>query len=206
MTKSRQIWLLFTQKDILTSLQCKGWKCQRWKYLEDENAEDEIHWYCDDNIWNLLASYRKLVVKLGFTWSRRHKTTDFRVIIHSEKKVVTATAGYSLHTAILECNWHQKNEIGGWFIHTGHKTQTLQIENLLNVAYENQLIIDHLDMYIFLAPGRLKIHRGSYKLEINVPRLAAESVCVRWSCAVRRFSVCELWRRAERRLRLICQI
>ena len=55
-------------------------------YLEDENARDEIHWYCDDNIWNLLASYRKLVVKLGFTWSRRHKTTDFRVIIHSEKK------------------------------------------------------------------------------------------------------------------------
>ena len=90
-----------------------------------------LHRYCDENIWNLLASYRKLVVKLGFTWSRRHKTTDFRVIIHSEKKVVTATAGYSLHTAILECNWHQKNEIGGWFIHTGHKTQTLQIENLL---------------------------------------------------------------------------
>lgn len=126
-------------------MQCKGWKCQRWKYLEDENAEDEIHWYCDDNIWNLLASYRKLVVKLGFTWSRRHKTTDFRVIIHSEKKVVTATIACRL-------------------VFTSHK------------------------------------------LEINVPWLAAESVCVVCVVVMCGAKIFFVWIIVKRRMKLISQI
>ena len=114
-------------------------------YLEDENARDEIHWYCDDNIWNLLASYRKLVVKLGFTWSRRHKTTDFRVIIHSEKKVVTATIACRL-------------------VFTSHK------------------------------------------LEINVPWLAAESVCVVCAVVMCGAKIFFVWIIVERRMKLISQI
>ena len=115
-------------------------------YLEDENARDEIHWYCDDNIWNLLASYRKLVVKLGFTWSRRHKTTDFRVIIHSEKKVVTATIAYC------------------------------------------------------------RLVFTSHKLEINVPWLAAESVCVVCAVVMCGAKIFFVWIIVERRMKLISQI